>query len=259
MGVRYFAAAAALASLAALTLTACGPKTESGQSAASSTNGGVMGGLFPARQAPYKATYKIGDSGQEMVIYASNGKMRSEAMIKAMGKLKPVSLIDRDAKQFVSFMEGPGAPKRATKLSADDLKQYDAMMPRGDTPVKPAKIGADTVAGMGCNVWQLPDVPKGAPNFPEGAPGEQLCMTDDGIMLRAGPADKPHIIATALERGPQDPALFALPPGYTVVDMGDCLAIMRGYAEAMRSGGAKPDQAKLAECQKKMMAGMGAP
>src|ERR1043166_9321178 len=100
MGVRYFAAAAALASLAALTLTACGPKTESGQSAASSTNGGVMGGLFPASQAPYKATYKIGDSGQEMVIYASNGKMRSEAMITAMGKLKPVSLIDRDAKQF---------------------------------------------------------------------------------------------------------------------------------------------------------------
>jgi hypothetical protein len=42
--------------------------------------------------------------------------------------------------------------------------------------------------------------------------------------------------------------------------MGDCMKVMQDYAAAMRGGGgAKPDQAKFADCQKKMMSAMGAP
>ena len=226
------------------------------------TRAARFGGLFPVNAPDYVATYKIGDGGDiGMKVYSSGGKTRSETALPAAGGIKMVTLMDRGAQQFVSYAEGPGMPKRANKLSADDVKKMEENFPRAEGAVKPTKIGADTVAGMGCNIWQLPRTDAAATATETSTAPEpmQMCLTDDGIMLRVGTANAPRMIATSVTRAPQDPALFALPAGYEVVDLGDCMAIMRQYGEAMRSGGTKPDQAKFAECQKKMMAGLGAP
>ena len=253
---------------AALALSACGPKagetsTSTTTTTTSTNGGGAFGGMFPTKQAAYKATYQLGeDSSRVMTIYSSgDGKMRTEA---SMGKgMTPVSLIDRDNKQFLSYVEGPGAPKRATKLSADSIKQFEDMMPSGDAAAmaKPTKIGSDSVAGLSCNIWQLPAPPEGvapAPADPAAAAGDRtLCLTDDGIMLRAGAKEKPRLLATSVNKGPQDAALFVLPAGYEIIDMGDCMKIIADVAAAYKSG-QKPDMAKMLECQKKM-GGLGAP
>jgi hypothetical protein len=248
---------------AVLALAACGPKTgetgaEAGKSADSAQSGG--GALFPgASGASYSATYDIKGGKAEttgvirsMTIFSIGNKRRVEIPSPMGPDLKMVQLIDPDTKTFVSFAVGPKAPKTATTMSADMIKNAEQYNPKVDPTYKPEKVGSDTVAGLGCTIWQLPAKEDGTPGLP-------MCITNDGIMLRTGTAEAPFIVATSVTKGPQDPTMFSIPAGYTVIDMGDCLAIMQQYGEAMRNGGAKPDSAKFAECQKKMMASMGAP
>jgi hypothetical protein len=258
MGMMKVTRAWVLAAAAALALGACGPKTETGAKSGgeSGANGGAsqgpLGGMFPSQRGSYKATYKLSaGSGGEMTIYSSDGKIRSENnMLSASKGWTAVSLIDPVAKNFVSFMVGPNAPKRATKLSADDIKRYQDMAPTPDAALKPTKIGDDMVAGLSCAIWQMPT--------PDGKDGTQVCVTADGIMLRTGPAASPILVATEVTKGPQDPALFTLPADYEVIDMGDCLAVMQSVGAAMKSG--QPyDRAKVQDCTKKMVAGAGAP
>jgi hypothetical protein len=246
-----------LAACAALALAGCGPKSAGGGGTAGAEKPGAFGGLFPANAPDYSATYKVGPGGEiSMTVYSSGAKTRSETALPSAGGVKMVTLMDRAAKDYVSFAEGPGMPKRANKLSADDIKQFEQNFPRPDGAAAPTKIGADTVAGLSCTIWRIEP---GASVAPETAQPLEACVTDDGIMLRVGAPDAPRMIATSVTRGPQDAALFALPAGYEVVDMGDCMGVMRQYGEAMRTGGAKPNQAKVEACQKKMMAGIGAP
>lgn len=250
MGIKTVAALTALACVAALTLTGCGPKADAPKSESS---GGVAD-LFPKRTANYMAKYTLSSDGGalEQVHYGSGVKRRMEISVAGF---KQATIIDPDTQTFLSFAIGPGAPKTATKLDANALKDAQSYEVDDGTAVKPRKVGSDTVAGESCTLWEVST--QGADADPNAAP-LQLCVTGDGIPLRMGPADKPRMIATEVKRGPQDAKLFQLPEGYTVVDLGECMAVMQAYAEAMRNGG-KADQAKMAECQKKMMAGMGAP
>lgn len=273
MGIKVMTRRLMLGAVAALALGACGPKA--GEGGSSGGGLGIGGATFPTSAPDYMATYDVVRSTPSsdaspaltMTVYSTGGKTRSETVLPMKADVKMVSLMDRDAKQFVSYAEGPGMPKRANKLSADDVKRMEENFPRPDATWKPTKIGADTVAGLSCNIWQIPPRAPAAdsavtpPADSAATPPKplEMCITDDGIMLRVGSAAEPRVLAKTVTRGPQDPALFTLPAGYEVVDMGDCLAIMRQWGEAMRNGGAKPDAAKLKDCQSKMMSGMGAP
>jgi hypothetical protein len=256
MGMKLVTLAWTLAAATTLTLGACGPKTDTGAKSGTESGGaasqGPMGSLFPSQRAAFKATYKMtAGAGGEMTVYSADGKIRSEnTMLSASKGWTAVSLVDPVAKNFVSFMVGPNAPKRATKLSAADIQRFQNMAPAADAALKPARIGADTVAGLACTIWQIPTS--------DGKEGTQVCLTNDGIMLRTGTAAAPLIVATDVAKGPQDPALFTLPAGYEVIDLGDCLAVMQSMSAAMRSGQSY-DKAKADDCTKKMMAGAGAP
>ena len=76
-------------------------------------------------------------------------------------------------------------------------------------PVPPvqsyARLGIDQVAGLGCTEWQARDTQ----NQPV-----VTCFTDDGVMLRVRRGTQPMAVATRVVFAPQDPALFAVPPGY---------------------------------------------
>ena len=65
--------------------------------------------------------------------------------------------------------------------------------------------GAGQVAGLACTEWQTTD-----------AAGRQtlLCLTPDGVMLRASQGDQVLLEATSVSYGPQDPAAFQPPAGY---------------------------------------------
>jgi hypothetical protein len=66
----------------------------------------------------------------------------------------------------------------------------------------------DQVAGLACTNWATKDV--------AGEPAE-VCITADGVMLRAVATGRTLVQATSVTYGPQDPTLFQVPAGYTQV------------------------------------------
>ncbi len=65
--------------------------------------------------------------------------------------------------------------------------------------------GADTVAGLGCTNWDTVDTSGQA---------STLCMTADGVLLRASQGSVPLLEAVSVAYAPQDPAAFVPPDGF---------------------------------------------
>jgi hypothetical protein len=65
--------------------------------------------------------------------------------------------------------------------------------------------GADTVAGLACVDWDMTD-----------AAGEaaRLCVTGDGVLLRARAGGRTLLSAETVHYGPLDAGLFQVPAGY---------------------------------------------
>ncbi len=66
--------------------------------------------------------------------------------------------------------------------------------------------GADTVAGLACTEWDMTDAAGQA---------ARLCLTDDGVLLRARADGRTLLSAETVHYGPLDAALFQVPAGYT--------------------------------------------
>lgn len=66
--------------------------------------------------------------------------------------------------------------------------------------------GEFRVASLTCTQWQTTDL-AGAPAL--------ICVTADGVMLRAVTAGRTVLEATRVTYGPLDPAIFQIPAGYT--------------------------------------------
>ena len=64
---------------------------------------------------------------------------------------------------------------------------------------------ASAVAGLPCTVWATADA---------GGQATVLCLTADGVMLRASQNGQVLLEATSVSYGPQDPAAFQAPAGF---------------------------------------------
>jgi hypothetical protein len=65
--------------------------------------------------------------------------------------------------------------------------------------------GEATVAGRACVEWQTLD---------HGAHPALVCITDDGVLLRAGTTEQVRVSAVSVQYAPQDPATFRVPADY---------------------------------------------
>lgn len=65
--------------------------------------------------------------------------------------------------------------------------------------------GEATVAGQACTEWQTQD---------RAANQVVVCITADGVLLRAGTADQVRVSAVSVQYAPQDPAAFRVPAEY---------------------------------------------
>jgi len=65
--------------------------------------------------------------------------------------------------------------------------------------------GQAAVAGRSCTEWQTRD---------REAQTAVVCITDDGVLLRAGTAEQVRVSAVAVQYAPQDPAAFRVPADY---------------------------------------------
>lgn len=203
---------------------------------------------FPRPTAAYVGTYQMrnGEALRPMTIYADGVKIRMEgpppAAVKAEG-VTVATVMDQASKKLITFRVGPDAPKAAMTMSLDKIGEAASLFDLAKDQPTAKAVGEDKIAGLSCRIWETP-----APT--EGALANQVCVTDDGIMLRAnkaGAPDKPTMLAEEIKRGPQDPALFAPPPDYEVVDYSRCTD-MAAEAMAAARAGQKPDMAKLQEC-----------
>jgi hypothetical protein len=236
-------------------LAACGQQPSGQSPAAPAAPAG-----FPRPTASYVGKYQmhVGAAQRAMTIYADGARIRMEgpppAAVKAEG-VTVATVMDQATKKLITFRTGPDAPKAAMTMTLDKIGEAASLFELDKDQPAAKAVGEDRIAGLSCRIWETPSAT-------EGAPANQVCVTDDGIMLRAnkaGEVDKPTMLAEEIRRGPQDPALFAPPADYEVVDYSRCTDMAAEAMAAARSG-KKPDMAKLQECSalgKKMSAIFG--
>ena len=75
----------------------------------------------------------------------------------------------------------------------------------GETHAIFVRRGEATVAGQACTEWQTLD---------HEAHPTLVCITEDGVLLRAGTTDQVRVSAVSVRYAPQDPAAFRVPPDY---------------------------------------------
>lgn len=109
-------------------------------------------------------------------------------------------LVDYRARRMEMVREAD----RKLIVLADGGSRLPGETPGGDY----RRRGSDKVAGLACTEWDLRD------NADQPV---TLCVTDDGVMLRAQAGPRVMAEAVRVQYGPQAPSVFAPPPGYETV------------------------------------------
>lgn len=207
---------------------------------------------FPKPAVDYSGDYEIGSGGKTMAvtIAASGARQRmtfppGSGIGGSTGQWSQVMVNENAGGKMVMWPEGAGAPAIATTMSKSDLGAMASAI--GVDPEKEAsakRTGTDNVAGEDCAIWEFA--------VGDGETPGNACVTRDGVPLRVISGGQTVMLAKSISRAPQDPALFAPPAGYEVVDMGECLRIGAEMMEAMRAG-KTPDMndmgAKMKKCE----------
>lgn len=209
----------ALVLTAALSLAACGRSAPAGESAQTEAPGG---GAFPdLAQASYRAEATITDDDGRtapMVMIRSAGKLRMEVSAPEGNAIIITNAADGEG-IIISSMGGRQVAMRMT--DADQFKD-PAEDWSSELAANATRTGSCSVAGETGAEWTR-----------SGEKGEQTaCVTSDGIILRAGAAGRTTWETTRVERGPQDAALFEVPPGVQVLDLNNVRGLVEAFGRA---------------------------
>jgi len=115
------------------------------------------------------------------------------------------SIVDRTNARMVMVM----TPQHAYVELPYDPKHVMAFDDKGATFTR---VGSDTVAGIGCTLYQTKRQDRSG----------QVCLSDDGLLLRAksdNPGQGGTMEATQVSYGPQAASLFTPPPDFQKMDM----------------------------------------
>lgn len=199
--------------LAALSLAACNQaKTQApnapanAQSSAASSGGGLFPDLFAASYR-LEATAMHDGKTTPMVMIRSGRKMRME-MQSEQGPV--IMILDPDTQQSIMIMN-QGGRQMAIRTSNTPVEDINARI-RTEMAAKAHRTGSCTVANEHGQQWEHVD--------DGGANPSVVCITDDGIPLRATENGATTWEATSLQRGPQSADNFRAPPGVRVMDLG---------------------------------------
>jgi hypothetical protein len=236
---------AASACATMLALAGCEP---AGGPVAPAASAAPTPSVFPTASGAYVARLKVYDDGVEraLTVYADGGRVRIDGPPPpSLGAPVAVAVVfDPTTGKTFAFRQGEGAPKIAIVVEPSQFGAAGVFLAL-DRKASANFVGADQVAGLACQVWRF----DGNAGDVEG--GRQICVTEDGVILRvsatATPAN-PLLQAETITRGTQATALFALPAGYELIDYAPCSAMA---SEAMTSAhaGQPIDKSKLAECE----------
>ncbi len=205
---------------------------------------------FPKPSADFDGVYDMGVAGRniEVKIAGSGGRQRIEfpGGSGAAGPASPWSQVmvsENNGEKMLMWPEGEGAPKIAAMISRSDVAGLAVSFGvDAGAAARGQKTGEDKIAGEACAIWDF-----AADEASGEAPGN-VCVTKDGILLRATGGGQTVMLAKSIKRGRQNASRFAPPADYEVADMGEC---MRFGAEAMElaRAGKAPDLAKMEKCR----------
>lgn len=202
----------AIAAISALALGACGQSGADGQSGAAEGAGGLFPNLF-------------------------QGAYRAEATVTAEGQAIPVIMIRDGARQRIEFNSPQG---QMVIVNNGDSGENFVLTSAGGRTIAMRSLGVDANLSDPAEAWSG-EMGEGATRtgvcagagqtgvqWTHAESGDTACVTNDGIILSA--TENGHTVweTTSVQRGPQNPALFALPAGVQVMDLGNMMQGMDG-------------------------------
>ena len=149
------------------------------------------------------------DAGELRIVWSvSDDKMRVETPGGALirdNRAKRDMMLMNEQRMFVEAASSGDTGKGLVPVGPDDTVTRE---------------GTDRVAGLDCTVWRI--MPKKTNADDDGDKAvKRACVTADGVPLRVVEGDganRKTTIATKVEYGRQDPALFGVPDGYKPFD-----------------------------------------
>jgi hypothetical protein len=213
------------AAAAVLALAGCGQASAPGAgSGASSGAGGVFPDLFGAS---YRADGVIqrpgGDGAQQLpVVQIRSGKLARMEFSDPASGMQTATIVNSDTHEAFT-LTNIGGRQMAMRL---DMSQAGAISPEANfNPASVTRVGPCSGAGESGTEWTSTDAEGHVSN---------TCVTSDGIMLRSTRDGQVYWETTRVQRGPQDPALFTLPPGVQVLDLSAAAGQMAGQMQQLR-------------------------
>ncbi len=214
---------AILAVVSVCALAACNPAGPAGESA------GAGGGLFPdMSHAAYRAeaTLTNGEQGSTPVVMIRDGGNIRMEFSSADSPSTFISNGTTGESYVITNAGGRTMAIRATGLNegiADPTANWQGELAENST-----RTGSCSVAGENGAEWTKTTAEDGT---------DTVCVTDDGIILRA--TDDGAVVweTTSVQRGPQSADLFTLPPGVQAMDLGNMGDAMNQALEAAKQRG----------------------
>jgi hypothetical protein len=168
---------------------------------------------LPQPRTDFEASSK-GPAGTTFVYRHHDGKLRVDMRVPS-AQVAATSLVDISGHKVVAIM-GPATSGVAVEL---DLNEAEFGLPPGLLDAK--RIGATSVAGEPCNLWEVTYPPSRSATR-AGLPSATIaCITPDGIPLRTETVTNSTrqvvMEATTVTRAAQDPNLFVVPPGTKIM------------------------------------------
>lgn len=218
---------AILAVVSVCALAACNPSTPAGQSA---DNGAGGGGVFPnLTNSAYRAEATLSNAeGQSMpvVMVRDGANMRME--FNTDGAASTFIANAQTGESYVITTQGGRTMAiRASGMNegiTDPTSNWQNQLADHNA----TRTGNCSVAGENGAEWTKTTAEDGT---------DTVCVTEDGIILRATDDGRVVWETTSVQRGPQNAAQFALPEGVQVMDLGNMGAAMNQALEAAKQRG----------------------
>ena len=215
--------AAVLALICGCALAACNPTAPSNESVSG-------GGLFPdLTRTAYRAEANLFNQDGEtipVVMIRDGRKMRMEYNAADEGAATIIANGDTGESFVITTQGGRAMAIRASGLDQGLTDPADAW--QGELSESATRTGTCSVAGESGAEWTKTTAEDGT---------DMVCVTDDGIILRATDDGRVVWETTQVQRGAQSADLFVLPPGVQAMDLGNMGALMNEAIEAAKQRG----------------------
>jgi hypothetical protein len=213
---------AVLAVVAACALAACGQSTEQ-QSAGSS------GGLFPdLTRTAYRAEATItSEDGDAMpIVMIRDGRKSRVEVTSGDGAYTMISNGDTGETFVLTSQGGRMMAIRSRGESEGFTDPAEAW--QGELSENATRTGTCSVAGENGAEWTKTTAEDGT---------DTVCVTEDGIILRATDDGRVVWETTSVQRGAQSADLFVLPEGVQAIDAGNFGGLLNDAIEAAKQRG----------------------